>query len=242
MAQHGLSEDGNVYKAVNHDANFKLTNASGDPKNTLHDGYEKKDGEPADDFSDMDDLVSFAATSTSSVFLAEVDTRLRRADYENWFILVTAIMADDSAGKNSYHYHDPLGGPWRFAPWDFNDCFGQSWRTLREQPTLERTYFWNNRLFERFLAEPTIADPLVARYARVLNDQYDLDAVLALVDQYTAEIDISARRDQTKWGDAYRSYSGWNNRDDFTDYDGEIDYVRSWIVQRWTYLQTIYPE
>jgi len=242
MEQRGLSSDGNVYKAINHDANFMLTNAMGDPKTTLHDGYEKKEGSPADDFSDLEDLVTFAATASSEEFLAQVDTRLRRVDYENWFIFVTAIMADDSAGKNSYHYHDPLGGPWRFAPWDFNHSFGQTWQTLRMTATEARTYTNRNRLFDRFLAEPTIADPLIARYARTLRDQYDAARLQELIDGYVAELGENAYRDEARWTDEYRSYGGWSQRTDFTDYDGELDYVRAWIGERWSYLLNAYPE
>ena len=42
--QMGLNRAGNLYKSVNHDANFRRTNNAGAPKATLHDGYEKKEG------------------------------------------------------------------------------------------------------------------------------------------------------------------------------------------------------
>jgi len=242
MRQHGLSEAGNLYKAINHDANFKLTRNDGNPKGTLHDGYEKKEGTPATDFADLDDLVDFAATSDSATFLAEVDSRIERADYEDWFVFVTFTLSNDSAGKNSYHYHDPQGGPWRYVPWDFNDSLGQNWRTLRTDADQLQDFFWANELFVRFFDEPTIAGPLRARYAAALQGVYHVDEVLARIDDYIAEIDISARRDQQRWGDAYRNYGGWNTRGDFNDYDGELDYLRAWILDRWTFQSSQYPE
>ena len=127
--------------------------------------------------------MTFVATATSKAFLAEIDTRIDRRDYEDWWIFVSLIMGDDSAGKNSYHYHDPLGGPWRFAPWDFNDSFGQTWQSARKgfdaQPD---GYTWANQLFVRFLAEPSIATPLRARYGEALAGVYAIDEVLALYD------------------------------------------------------------
>ena len=42
----GFDATGNLYKSVDHDANFALTNADGQPKLTLHDGWEKEEGEP----------------------------------------------------------------------------------------------------------------------------------------------------------------------------------------------------
>jgi hypothetical protein len=38
----GLSRDGNLYKSINHDANFELTDYYGNLKSTLHNGYEER--------------------------------------------------------------------------------------------------------------------------------------------------------------------------------------------------------
>jgi hypothetical protein len=75
----------------------------------------------------------------------------------------------------------------------------------------------------------------------VLREQYDLGPVMALVDGYLAEIDASARRDEVKWSAAYRSYGGWDWRDDFTDYDGEVEYLIEWLADRWAFQADRYP-
>ena len=52
--------------------------------------------------------------------------------FADWFVFTSALRADDSAGKNSYLYHDPRPAApdprWRYVPWDFNASFGQDWR------------------------------------------------------------------------------------------------------------------
>jgi hypothetical protein len=245
MEDHGYSQDGNLYKAIDHDANFAATRNDGAPKGTLHDGFEKKEGLPLEGepgaFADLEELVSFVATSDQATFLSQIGSRIDRRDYENWWIYVTFIMADDSAGKNSYHYHDPVaGGPFRYAPWDFNASFGQTWQTEREPAAMHVDYLGMNLLFERFLGEPSIGDPLRARYGEVLHGAYDDAAIQAIVDGYVQRIDVSARRDEVRWGEAYRSYDGWSWRGDFTTYEQEIAYVKAWLSERWQYQDGLY--
>jgi len=240
MAIHGLAADGNLYKAYNHDANFRLTDYDGNPKSTLHQGYEKKEGEPPGDFADLDGLVQWAATIDVAGFESGRAARLDTRDYDDWWIFATATLADDSAGKNSYHHRDPAGGPWRFAPWDLNHSFGQTWETEREAADTRDDYIDNNRLFELTLASPTLQPQLYARYQTLRQGPLHPDSTLALVDTYVAEIDASARRDQRRWSTEYRTYSGWSWRTNFTTYDEELAYLRTWLADRWTFLESTY--
>lgn len=62
----GFERDANLYKATNHNANFFLTNVYGSAKTSLHDGYTKEEGEPEDDFDDLDELVAFTGGSSAT--------------------------------------------------------------------------------------------------------------------------------------------------------------------------------
>ncbi len=249
MEDHGLNQEGNLYKAINHDANFDTTSIQngGAPKQTLHDGYTKKEGLPLEGelgaFDDLEELVNFVATSDDATFLTELDQRIDRRDYENWFIFATFILADDSAGKNSYHFHDPLdpASRWRYAPWDFNASFGQTWTTHREGASDLQEYVNRNRLFERFLAAPSIADPMKARYATLLTNTLSAETVNALVDAYATEIYTSAKRDEAKWVTEMQNFPWWSDRTDFNDHEGELAYVKAWIEERATFQTSVYP-
>jgi hypothetical protein len=238
MEGHGLSGDGNLYKAINHDANFRLTDNQGDPKGTLHDGYEKKDG-PAGVFDDLDQLVDFVATSDDTTFGAEIGERVRVAEYQSWWQHVSFLAADDSAGKNSYHYND-LSGPWRVVPWDFNACFGQAWTTHRQNAANVNTYFSRNLLFERLLGDATYGPAIEARFGELLVGALAVDSVNAIIDGYIAEIDEVAARDEIRWRADYLSFSRWSDRSDFTTYPEEVEYVRQWVEDRWTALDALY--
>ncbi len=248
MEDHGHSQEGNLYKAVDHDANFDIFSLQngGAPKGTLHDGYVKREGTPLEGepgaFADLEELVQFVATSTSPDFLAQIDSRIDRRDFEDWWIFVTFAMADDSAGKNSYLYHDPMGptGLFRYAPWDFNASFGQTWQTAREAANQTIEYTGNNKLFARFLQEPSIGTPLRARYDAALHGVYSKEKVLALVDSYVERIDASALRDEARWVNEYQNYGGWSWRTDFTTYPEEIAYLKGWIAARWQFQDNLY--
>ena len=237
MEDHGYRQDGNLYKAITHDANFRLVGLEGDDKVTLHDGYEKKEGAPIegapDAFADLEDLVEWVATSSPAEFAADLDARIDRRDFEDWWLLVSLVEADDSAGKNSYLYHDPLaGGPFRAVPWDFNSSFGQDWETIRQPPDADPDeYVWANEVFERLLGDPSTADPLHARFRDALAGVWQVDGVLAFFDGWVAEMDAAVRRDEERWGAEYASY--WGERTDLTSYAQEIEYVRAWIQERW---------
>jgi spore coat protein H len=235
MEEHGLLEDGNLYKGVNVEANFF-------PNDPLAAQYEKKEGFPlAEDPGAFDDLAAlgdFIMNAPEDEFQARLPELLDMADYRAWLILVTLIRARDTLGKNTYHYHNPAGGLWRTVPWDFNHSFGQSWMTTRTSPI----YFGvgdmvgYNRLLQRLYRDPVVGPATVARYQVAMATEIPVATVLSLVDILAAEVAPAARRDQRKWQQAYVQFERWSARDDFTDFDSEIAYLKSWIPQRWSTL------
>ena len=241
----GLNEAGNVFKSITHDANFSLTAANGQPKTNLHLGWVKKDGEPVEGqpgaFDDLEALTTFVASSPAATFAAELPTRVELQDFQDWFVFVTYTLAEDSGGKNAYLYHDPLAGPWRFAPWDLNHSFGQSWTTSRTNAAGWNDFRGANRIFARMMEDPALGPALSARYRDLLAGPLDEGAVVALFDELTAETRAVALRNQRKWGDQYRTFSRWRGRTDFLDYDGEVAYTRQWIRNRFTMLRNRYP-
>ncbi len=239
MARNGLSDGGNVYKAENHDANFRTTRNNGSAKSTLHQGYSKTEGNPDEGeegaFADLEELVSFVATSDDATFNDGIADLISIDDYAAWWIHVTFILANDSAGKNSYHYHDAARA-WRVAPWDFNDSFGQNWQTRRTDSEDYEPFFSRNEIFVRLQAHPTHGPAIRQRYKELLEDgALAPDALRTLLDQYQAEIELAAARDWARWENEYRSFSRWNDRSDFTSHEEEFQYLRTWIDERWQF-------
>jgi hypothetical protein len=253
MEDNGLFEDGNLYKARSHTCNFRLTvSFGGAAKTSLVDGYEKKEGTPADGepgaYDDLEDLVRWVATSPRESFLAELDTRLARGEYEGWWLLIGFIAGGDSAGKNSYHYRDPRpdarDNQFHYVPWDFNDSFGQNWRSVRRAPDgSSPAYFTRlNMIFERLLIEPETREPLLARFREVLDGAWSADAIVAQLDAWNARIHDVALRDEKRWGAAYVDFFSGRRESDMLVHEGEVAYVRQWILQRHAFVRDVFLE
>jgi spore coat protein CotH len=242
MAAHGLGDDGHLYKTVNHNANFRATRYGGGAKETLDEGYEKKNGDPEigpGAFDDLVALVSFVIDSDDDAFVGEIGTQLELDSYMDWLILVTFLAGGDNAGKNTYHYHEP-GGPWHVVPWDFNGTSGQDYNTERQTAGYVEYYESFNRLFERILELPALREQFDARYGAALDSVLTVAGVHALIDEMVAEIGPVAARDQARWRGEYEGFESWDYRTDFTSYEEEVEYVRSWIAERWAVLDAIY--
>ncbi|HZI09861.1 MAG TPA: CotH kinase family protein [Myxococcus sp.] len=257
MAAHGVSKDADLFKAVDNNANFSRLRKHGGAKASLSEGLEKKEGTPEEGrpgaFDTMSELIGFVSDSDAAAFRAGFGQRMNTQDYADWWIFNTLILGLDSQAKNAYHAHDPATrGPWRFIPWDLDASFGQHFDTTRTSPTARPTFAEDNLLFQRMLAEPSIAAPMRERYRKLLRDELKLETVLSLIDGYQREIDPAARRDWARWEQQYRSFGApgtigegnfpsWNKRQDFNTYEQELDYVRDWVRARWPALEGRLP-
>jgi spore coat protein H len=235
----GYHEDWNLYKAVSHEANF-YADYNGTPKSSWHAGYEKQEG-PADDWSDLDAFVEWAATTDEATFRDEIGRRFALDELIDWWILVRFTEADDSGGKNAYLYIDPQESLIHHVPWDFNHSFGQTWQTYREAASTDYDFFWSNNLFYRSLTDAELGPLWEARMRDALAGPLAVAEVEARIDGHLERIAPSIVRDWEKWGAEYRSYGGWSGRTDFTDPDGESAYLRAWIEERHAHMTQWYP-
>lgn len=234
MEDHGYDQEGDIFKAVDPEANFGLY-YGGSRKSTPHEGYEKTEGLPLegepDAFRDLDEIIHFVEQSGDASFRAELTTWVDLRDYQDWWILSVLLFANDSVNKNSYHYQD--AGAMRFIPWDYNASFGQNWRTVRRDPDEDDDFTDENRLFERLRLDPAMRTALDTRYAHLLESRVPVHEMLERIDVITREIERSARRDEQKWGDEYRTFFRWVDRVDFKTWEEEAAYVREWTEARW---------
>jgi len=234
----GWDRDGNLYKAVTWDANFYRYGTSGEVKETLHDGYEKKEGKPVEGedgaFDDLEELVAFVADSRTDAFFEEADERLALDEFVDWYVLTRAVAGDDSIGKNAYLYNDPTDPRFHYAPWDFNHSYGQDWHTKRVDPDDWEDYTVDNGVFAHLL-ETGRCD---RRLEEALRGPLSAEQQLGRIEGYLATMERSAARDWTVWSEAYATYEGWADiRDDLTSFEEEVAYVQAWIAAREVVLQ-----
>lgn len=236
MRKQGFTDGGGLYKAVSHDANFYLTDASGWGKGWLAAGYEKTSGGDEGDYSELEALVAFTGAASDASLAADGPAWIDLDEFIDWFWLVEVSLAEDSAGKNSYLYADPEDGRFRFGPWDFNHAYGQGWYTYRTDARTWNDYTWNNRVFLALQADPGLRARFLARFdaLRAPGMPLSADWMLERIDAYEAELGPHIARDWDRWRDEYRSYGGWSwaRGGDWTEADEELRYVRGWVVER----------
>jgi hypothetical protein len=257
MEGNGIDKDADLFKAVDADANFSRLTRNGAAKANLHVGFEKPEGTPQDGwtgaYDTLDAFVAWVADSDAQAFRQGFGTKLKARDYEDWWIFNTLILGNDSQAKNAYHAYDPkTGGPWRFMPWDLDASFGQQYDTSRSSPTARPTYAADNLLFQKMLADPSIAGPMRERYLKALGHEVSDATVQAMIDGYVRELGPNAARDEARWGAAYRDFAkpdtvgygnfpDWHLRQDFNSHAQEVEYIRQWVHARWSALQTQLP-
>ena len=160
----GFSGEGDLYKSINHDANYRRVDARGREKGDLATGWEKKEGADESDFDPLRALMAFASAANPATLAAEGGAWVDLQEFMDWQILVTWTQSEDSAGKNAYLYRDDETGLFRFSPWDFNASYGQNWYTLRHPATYIHDFSYRKYIFEMTRAEPTAAE-MRARFA-----------------------------------------------------------------------------
>ncbi len=238
LAQQGFDEGSNLYKAVDHDANFYLTDPNGEPKETLHDGYEKEEGLPADDFSDLDALVTFTGNAEAQELVDGIGEWIDPGEFMDWLLLVHYSLSEDSAGKNCFLSTAVGEQYFRYVPWDFNFSWGQNWRTSRTSTSTLTDYTNVNRIFWAIQQIEASDAELWERYRSMAQPGGPLhpDWIRAQVDAYYALIEPSAQRDWEAWSQDYYSYEGWaeyrDAEEDWTDYQGEKAYLYRWLEDR----------
>lgn len=245
LVAQGLDAAGELFKAVGPEANFSTHTVEGSLKPSLAAGYEKKEGAIESGpgaYASIHAFTEFVVQSDAERFRAARGAWMETRDYEDWWILATLIHANDSVAKNAYHYRAPgEAGAWRYIPWDLDASFGQEWNTWRNSPRVVSPFTERNLLFARMLADPTIAEPMRERYRTLLRSELSEEGVLGLVDQYARELAAAARRDEARWGQAYRGFWRWSSRTDLTHHEEEVEYLRQWVQTRWHQLEQQLP-
>lgn len=227
----GYTEEGNLYKSVDHSASWYNADAT---------GWEKKDGEPIDDFSDLNELLSWVVYSSDEDFVAGIDDRVPMDDIADWWVMCVGAWIDDSCGKNAYMYHDRLtDDKFRHVPWDFNASWGREWETSKTDPLYDYDFTDANNLFERSLGNADLAKVLIGDLHDAMAGPMSVTEQNARIDAYMADIEPSMNRDWDKWRGDFKDYFGWGGSPKTAP--DEVVYLRQWISDRNDFLAGRYP-
>ncbi len=194
----GLSKEGSVYKAVNHNANW---NDKPDPLK----GYEKKLNEdlPHEDLAELLEALS-DTPKTEADFAAEVEPRLALQDFLAWQAVHTLAMNRDTFTKNYYLHHDQAATPgtpadrFRIITWDADATWALNWNgepLEADQGSWHGTDAFSPRLF----AIDTWRQAYRDLYLGLLSGPLDKATLEDWVDAGAELLEVAALADLVAW-------------------------------------------
>ncbi len=197
LSSWGLNEDGNVYKAVSHNANWA---AKSDPLL----GFEQKINEdnPTDDLGVLLDVLSYTPTNYEA-FVEGVEPVLDVEDFMRFQATNTYAMNTDTFTKNYYLYHDIEASPDelddRFVifPWDTDATWGIRWDGAICD---EELVAWHGS--DRFSPRLFSISTYKARYLDLMEEMlvtHSSEVLLTRVDAMALRIGDVARDDLSRW-------------------------------------------
>ncbi|MDC7219962.1 MAG: CotH kinase family protein [Spirochaetales bacterium] len=237
----GLSAGGDLFKSVDHDADFYISDE-------MEAGFEKKSGYPEmgveGAYDDLIDFIYYINESSDSELTdseSGFESRASLDSYYGWWFFTTFLRATDSMAKNTYHYYES-DGLWYYFPWDFNASFGQSANTGLLDAEFSDEYVSSNGIANRIVELSTFEEEYSTLYTDLLADggNWDLDTLLAEVDEIWAEIEDAANDDWVEWGDTF--IDEWDNRDNYNTPQEEVEYIKEWIEEVHSQAQTYFTE
>jgi len=122
---------------------------------------------------------------------------------------------------------------------DYDDGFNPSgWQALRHYEDLWSAPFWTTNL----MMDPVFKNKLAKRWHELKNNILSITTINNFIDQNVDYLTEARERNFTKWNDLFNPlvYT-WPNKNRFTSYQQEINYLKSWISQRTNWLNDNLP-
>ncbi len=89
---------------------------------------------------------------------------------------------------------------------------------------------WITRLFK----DPAFEDKYKTRWSELRNDE--IGTIFDFIDQEAAKLSVSQANNFRRWD--IMNIWVWPNHDVFGSYEGEVDYLKSWLEQRLAWMGT----
>ncbi|NMB83583.1 MAG: T9SS type A sorting domain-containing protein [Ignavibacteria bacterium] len=123
---------------------------------------------------------------------------------------------------------------------DYDDGYNPSgWQALKHYEDLWSAPFWTTNL----MMDPVFKNKLAKRWHELKNNILSISTINNFIDQNVTYLAEARERNFTKWNDLFNPlvYT-WPNKNRFTSYQQEINYLKSWISQRINWLNNNLPD
>jgi hypothetical protein len=155
-------------------------------------------------YTPLQKLVDFVATSTNQAFVSGIKSRVDLASFADWYLLVMATQAKDNINKNFFLANDnTTTGKFFIVPWDHNASFGMGWdgAATPAEPTVFAVT--TNNLIKRLIENPQIGfnTMLIDRWTALRDTVFAKDKILARFNKNIKQLDAGGAkiRNNTLW-------------------------------------------
>ena len=219
LERQGLEKShANLYKAENHNANWK-------PKADPMAGFDHELGED-DDAGDLGALLDACGKTptTSEAFAEKVEPWLSLEDFMRWQRVNTFADNKDTYTKNYLLFHDRTASfgapnhPFRLIAWDADATWGNNWDGVPLEPDAG-IWHGTDGFSPRLFAVPTWKTAYIDAYEEALAGPFQPAALAARIDVLVTKLRSAAKKDLAKWQPGY-------------SFDAEVERLRWAVGQR----------
>jgi len=148
-----------------------------------------------------------------------------------------------------YKNRDSEGGKLVMGPvWDYDICFGladyddgfkpEGWQAYKHYDGLWSSPFWTTNL----MIDPVFKNKLAKRWNEVKNKTFSISSLTSFMEENILLTAEARERNFTKWKDLFNpAVYTWPNQNRFSNYEDEINYLKTWISQRTAWLNNNLP-
>lgn len=227
VGRQGLEKDHcNLYKAENHNANWK-------PKADPLQGYDQELGKEGDT-ADLGALLSACGKTQTNAeeFEEHVAPWLALGDVLPWQMVNTAADNRDTYTKNYMLYHDRTASfgeathPFRLIAWDADATWGNNWDGEPVDPAERDAWHGTDGFSPRLFSVPEWRKAYADAYAAALEGELRPDAIGERIDAMAVKLRDAALKDLAKWQPEY-------------SFDCEVERLREAVAARHTVMSGV---
>ena len=166
--------------------------------------------------------------------------------------LLNEFSKNTDAYRLSAYLHknrDSEGGKLVMGPiWDYDISFGLAdyddgfnpagWQAYKHYDGLWSSPFWTTNL----MIDPVFKNKLAKRWNEVKNKTFSISSITNFIEENVVLTAEARVRNFSKWKDIFNpTIYIWPNKNRFSNYEEEINYLKNWISQRTTWLNSNLP-
>ncbi|MBX3006769.1 MAG: CotH kinase family protein [Melioribacteraceae bacterium] len=170
----------------------------------------------------------------------------------DYFLISEFTKATDAYRLSTYLYkdRDSEGGKLVLGPiWDYDLSFGladyaDSWLAsgwqayINHYEGLWSAPFWTTKLID----DPMFLHKLAKRWHSIKETVFKPEVIVKFIDQNTSLIQEAQLRNFQKWPELFNGTYIWPNKNRFYSYSDEILYLKTWITQRYNWIDNKLPK